>query len=67
MVKCQCANEYESDAQSFLSKTDTIHKAEKPIRNEYKSVLLLQNTKNGNNDVIEKWNNFSLCNQRFIN
>lgn len=54
MVKCQCANEYESDAQSFLSKTDTIHKAEKPIRNEYKSVLLLQNTKNGNNDVIEK-------------
>lgn len=58
MVKCQCANEYESDAQSFLSKTDTIHKAEKPIRNEYKSVLLLQNTKNGNNDVIEKWNNF---------
>ena len=43
MVKCQCANEYESDAQS---------------RNEYKSVLLVQNTKNGNNDVIEKWNNF---------
>ena len=58
MVKCQCANEYESDAQSSLSKTDTIHKAEGPIRNEYKSVLLVQNTKNGNNDVIEKWNNF---------
>ena len=58
MVKCQFANEYKSDAQSFLSKTDTIHKAERLIRNEYKSVLLVQNTKNGNNDVIEKWNNF---------
>ena len=34
MVKCQFANEFESDAQSFLSKTDTIHKAEKPIQNE---------------------------------
>lgn len=58
MVKCKFANEYESDAQSFLSKTDTIRKAERPIRNKYESVLLVQNTKNGNNDVIEKWNNF---------
>ena len=58
MVKCQFANEFESDAQSFLSKTDTIHKAERPIRNKYKSVLLVQNTKTENNDVIEKWNNF---------
>ena len=58
MVKCQFACEYEIDAQSFLSKTDTIHKAEGRIRNEYKCVLLVQNTKNGNNDVIEKWNNF---------
>ena len=58
MVKCQFASEYEINAQSFLSKTDTIHKAERPIRNEYKSVLLVQNTKNGNNDVVEKWNNF---------
>lgn len=52
-VKCQFANEYESDAQSFLSKTDTIHKAERPIRNEDKSVLLVQNTKTENNDVID--------------
>ena len=56
MVKCQFANEYESDAQTFLSKTDTIHKAEKPIRNEYKSVLLLQNS-----GIV-----FSLSNQTFI-
>ena len=34
MVKRQFANEFESDVQSFLSKTDTIHKAEKPIQNE---------------------------------
>ena len=57
MVKCQFANKYESDAQSSLSRTDTMLKAERPIRNEYKSVLLVQNTKNGNNGVIEKWNN----------
>ena len=44
MVKCQFANEYESDAQTFLSKTDTMHKAERAIRNDYKSVLLVQNT-----------------------
>ena len=53
IVKCQFANEYESDAQSFLSKTDTMLKAERPTRNEYKSVLLVQDTKNGNNDVID--------------
>ena len=61
MVKCQFANEYESDAQSFLSKTDTILKAGNPIRNEYKSVLLLQNTKYRNNYAIEKWNNFLIA------
>lgn len=53
IVKCQFANEYESDAQSFLSQTDTMLKAERPTRNEYKSVLLVQNTKNGNNDVTD--------------